>query len=216
MRMPTVDKEAGSSAQTELRRRIVERAGVRFLRHGYSAFAMSALAADLGVSKKTLYVHFASKDVIIRTVIDKFATSIRAEAESILAQAGPTFVEKLRSFAEHMITRLGRFPPAVLSDLQRMAPQLYRHLQRVRRGNIAHIFSRFIEAGHRAGVVRTGISSEFAGEFFVYAMQGMLGGETLQRMNLTTAGAFEGAIRIFFGGLLTPAGQKEYEKSFPH
>lgn len=214
--MVTVDERADSAVGVELRRRIVARAGVRFLRHGYSAFAMSDLAADLGMSKKTLYVYFRGKDAIIRAVLDGFAAGIRAEAEEIIARPGLTFVAKLRSFAAHMMARLGQFRPAVIRDLQLKGPQLYRHLKRVRSGNIAHIFSEYIKEGHQAAAVRTEISPDFAGEFFMHAMQGMLDGETLQRLRRTPAEMFDEGIRIFFGGLLTPAGHKEYEKLFPH
>jgi len=214
--MVTVDERADSLIGMELRRRIVDRAGVRFLRHGYSAFAMSDLAADLGMSKKTLYVHFRGKDAIVRAVIDGFASRIRAEAEEILTRSGLTFVARLRSFAGHMMARLAQFRPAVIRDLQIKGPQLYRHLKQVRSRNIAHIFSEYVKEGRQAGAVRTEISPDFAGEFFMHAMQGMMDGETLHRLRRSPAETFDEGIRIFFGGLLTPAGQKEYETLFPH
>jgi hypothetical protein len=37
----------------------------------------------------------------------------------------------------------------------------------------------------------------------------------LQRLHLGPESVFENSIDLFFGGLLTPAGRKEYEKLFP-
>jgi hypothetical protein len=43
----------------------------------------------------------------------------------------------------------------------------------------------------------------------------MLQPATLQRLGVAPDVALDRALRIFFSGLLTPAGHKEYEKSFP-
>jgi hypothetical protein len=67
-----------------------------------------------------------------------------------------------------------------------------------------------------AGAVRDDISPVFAGEFYIHAIQGMMSADTMQRLRLTPAETFDRALRVFFGGLLTPTGQKEYEKTFPH
>lgn len=213
--MPAV-VDVSVPAKPEVRERILAQSRQHLFSYGYSAFTMDELAAELGMSKKTVYVHFRGKDAIIRAVINEFAAEVRADAEAILAQPRLTFAEKLRSFAEGMMERLGRVRPAVMRDLQRSAPHLHRYLQQVRSENIAYTFGRFIEEGQLAGAVRGEVSPVFAGEFYVHAMQGMMGGETLQRLQLSPAETFDRALRIFFGGLLTPAGHKEYEKLFPH
>lgn len=197
------------------RGQILEQARVQFLRRGYSAFTMDDLAARLGMSKKTLYVHFRSKEAIIRTVIDGFAAEIRRDAERLLADQALDFAEKLRGFSLGLMERLARISPLVLRDLQRSAPALYRHVEQLRGKNIPYIFGRFVEEGQVVGVVRDDVSPVFAGEFYLHAMQGMMLPATLLRLNIRPETAADGALRIFFGGLLTPAGHKQYEKSFP-
>jgi hypothetical protein len=104
----------------------------------------------------------------------------------------------------------------VLRDLRRFAPALHRHVEQLRGKNILYVFGRFVEAGQLAGMVREDVSPVFAGEFYLHAMQGIMQPATLSRLNLPTDVAVDRALRIFFGGLLTTAGHKEYEKSFPH
>lgn len=198
-----------------VRSRILAQARVHLFNHGYTGFTMDALAAELGMSKKTLYVHFRSKDAIIRTAISAFGAGVRAEADTILAQPRLTFCEKLRGFAETMMERLEALRPAIVRDVQRAAPHLYKHMLQVRSENLSHAFGRFIEEGQLAGAVRDDISPVFAGEFYVHAIQGMMSADTMQRLRLTPAETFDRALRVFFGGLLTPTGQKEYEKTFP-
>lgn len=207
--------EENTSTGGEVRERIFHRARARFFACGYSAFTMDDLAGDLGMSKKTLYIHFRSKDTILRAVIDRFAAEVRADAEALLGDRRLTFSEKLRGFAGGMIERLGRVSPAILHDLQRFAPDLHRHIEQVRGKNLPYIFGRFIEEGQTCGAVRDDINPVFASEFYLHAMQGLMNPDSLRRLHIAPEAAFENAIRIFFGGLLTPSGHKEYEKVFP-
>lgn len=200
----------------EARGRILMQARTQFFASGYSAFTMDHLATELGMSKKTLYVHFRSKDAILRAVMDAFAAEVRAEAEALLADPHLAFAEKLRGFAQTLSERLAQVTPTVLRDLQRFAPELHRHVEQLRAKNIPYIFGRFIEDGQIEGAVRDDISPVFAGEYYLHAMQGLMQPPTLQRLKMAPENALEQALRIFFGGLLTPAGQKEYAKLFPH
>jgi AcrR family transcriptional regulator len=204
-----------STSTPDQHARILAQAKVHLLTYGYSAFTMDDLATELGMSKKTLYLHFRSKQAMVRAVIDGFGAEVRAEADALFADRRLTFAEKLRSFAEGMIERLSHLNPKLLRDLQRFAPELHRHIEQMRSRNIPYIFGRLIEEGQRSGMVRTDVSPVFAAEFHLHAMQGMMNPETLRRLHQTPNAAFESAIRLLFSGLLTSAGQKQHEKLFP-
>lgn len=194
--------------------RILRQAREHFFAHGYCSCTMDDLAAELGMSKKTLYVHFSGKDEIMRAVIEQLGREIRADADALLANRQLGFSEKLRGFAEGMVQRLALLNPRTVRDLQRFAPELYQLTVEMRQKNIPYIFGRFIEEGQLAGKVRTDISPVFAVEFFLQAMQGLIQPSTLDRLGLAPRDLLPRAIDLFFGGLLTPAGRKEHEKLF--
>lgn len=206
----TVGVEMGA----EPKERIVAAAREHFFQHGYSAFTMDDLARTLGMSKKTLYVYFDGKDGLLRAMIEEFAGEIRAAADTLLADRGLSFGEKLRGFAGEVMQRLGRVSPAILADVERFAPALQRHIEQLRGKHLPYIFGRFIEEGQKSGAVRGDVSPVFAGEFYLHAMQGLLQPASLQRLRLRPEQAFDAGLGIFFGGLLTPVGQKDYEKLF--
>nr|MBA3354117.1 helix-turn-helix transcriptional regulator [Blastocatellia bacterium] len=67
---PTSARRGSSST----RRRVLEAARGHFFHHGFRNVTMDDLAAELGVSKKTLYAHFPGKDALLEAVLnDKFA-----------------------------------------------------------------------------------------------------------------------------------------------
>jgi AcrR family transcriptional regulator len=194
--------------------RIVRQAREHLFAHGYCQCTMDDLAVELGMSKKTLYVHFPSKDAIVRAVLEQLGAEVRAEADALFANRQLGFAEKLRGFAESMFERLSRLNPRTERELQRFAPHLHAQLVEIRQRNIPYIFGRFIEEGQLAGKVRTDVNTAFAVEFFLQAMQGMLRSGAFERHHLAPRDVVPRAIDLFFGGLLTPAGRKEHEKLF--
>ena len=59
------------------------------LAYGFNALTMDDLARELGMSKKTLYVHFPSKDALYHAVLDEELTGFHLNALQILSQEGP-------------------------------------------------------------------------------------------------------------------------------
>jgi AcrR family transcriptional regulator len=195
--------------------RILAAARQQLFAYGYSAFTMDDLARDLGMSKKTLYVHFPSKDAIVERIIDGFSSEVLAMADAIFADRELGFIEKLRRFTTSMVERFGRLHPHMLRDLERSAPHIYRHIEDVRYRNIPHVFGQLLRQGQAAGRVRADLDPAFAIEFWRPAIQGLMHPQTLERLKLRPDEAFTQAINLFFGGLLTPVGHKEYEKLPP-
>lgn len=213
---PTVPPPADSAPATEeQRRRIVRQARPRLFRDGYGALTMDDLAAELGMSKKTLYVHFPSKRDLCRAVIDDVGEEIRADAETLLRDPRLTFLEKLHGFAQGMGERFSRVSPDALADVARLAPDIHRHIEQLRAKNIPYVFGRFIEEGQLAGMVRDDVNPAFAAEFHRHAMQGLMQPAAMRRLGLTPTETIDRAIRLLFGGLLTSAGLKDYEHHFP-
>lgn len=197
------------------RQRILRQARGEFFAHGYSSFTMDALAAELGMSKKTLYVHFAGKDEIVAAIIDDLAADIRADADALSRNPELNLAEKLRAFVEGMMRRMASLTPRTVRDLQRFAPKLYGKVEEVRGKTLPYVFGRFLEDGQRAGMVRTNVPAEFALEFFLHAIQGMMQPATFDRLRMAPGEVLPAAIDLFFGGLLTSTGRKQYEKLFP-
>jgi len=195
--------------------RILRQARAHFFAHGYCQCTMDELAAELGMSKKTLYVHFTGKEALMRAVIEDLGREIRDSADALFANRRLNFTEKVRGFAEGMIQRLGRLNPRTMRDLQRFAPELHELLAEMREKNIPYVFGRFIEEGQRTGMVRTDLDTAFAVQFFLQAMHGLIQPAAMERLHLTPREILPRAIDLFFGGLLTPAGRKEHEKPLP-
>ncbi len=200
------------SAAPAPRARILDAARTILFSYGYPALTMDALAGELGMSKKTLYVHFRSKDAIAGAIIDELGRSIRERMDALLADRRLTFTHKLAGLIEVVGSTIARASPGLLHNLQRSAPQLYQRIDDVRSRNVPHVFGRLIRAGQAEGMVRADIDADFAVTFWLQAIRGLLQPAVLETTQLTPRQALEKAVRLSFGGLLTAAGHHDYEK----
>ena len=63
--------------------------------------------------------------------------------------------------------------------------------------------------------MRADLDPDFAAQFWLQAIRGLVHPDTLATTHLTPRQTLEKALELFTGGLLTPAGRKDYEKLFP-
>ncbi len=213
--MPATLSTLASPPEESATARILATAGRHLFTYGYNALTMDDLAHELGMSKKTLYLHFPGKDAIIGTIIDGIGRTIRAEMEAVLNDPGLSFVQKLRAVIDVVAPRLAQTSPAMLRELQRYAPRIHRKIDELRQKNIPYVFGRLLRQGQAARMVRADLDPDFAVEFWRPAIQALMHPDTLERLQLSPDEIFRRAINLFFGGILTPAGRKDYEKHLP-
>lgn len=197
---------------TEPAGRILHAAHQRLFSLGYQALTMDELAHELGMSKKTLYVHFSGKDAIIERIIDMMGRTLRTELDRVLDDPDLTFTQKVHGIVGTAGATLAKASPTTLRDLQRFAPRLYQKIEDLRQKIIPLVFGKLIRMGISDGMVRPDIDPAFATEFWLHAIRGLVQPSALDRMQLTVPQTLAGALDIFFAGLLTPAGRKNYEK----
>lgn len=81
------------------RRSVIEAGISEFSRRGYEGTSMDHIAAVSGVSKRTVYNHFASKDVLFREIIGEFAAEMAGLKQIGYRPDLPLF-DQLNQFAE--------------------------------------------------------------------------------------------------------------------
>lgn len=203
--------QAPIASVSELAQRILEAARDRIFRSGLRALTMDDLARDLGVSKKTLYVHFPSKEAIAEQIVDFIGRTMRARFDAIFDNTKLSFSEKMCAISEHIGSTLAKINPAMLRDFQQQAPALFKKIDELRQKNIPYVFGRLLREGQAAGLVRAEVDVTFASEFWLQAMRGLMHPDTLERTQLSPRQTLDKAIGVFLGGVLSPAGRKDYE-----
>lgn len=182
--------------------RILEKAREMLLREGYGALTMDALSKALGMSKKTLYVNFPSKDVMVSAIFAITGATIRRHVAEILAGTGG-FIDKLDATLRFIGTHFGSLSPQFLADLQHYAPQLSDQIDAVMATDIAQELAPILELGRQEGLVNDDEDVSFLVEYWLLVADGLHDPVRLERLSTNAELAFNRAIHLFLGGILT-------------
>lgn len=193
--------------------RILRTARELFLARTFSGLTMDALAHELGMSKRTLYSHFSSKDALFAAIIEATGAAIRREVDAALGDASHGFTHKLRAVLQIVGRQFSLLSPEFVRDLQRFSPACYQRLRDMRERNIPLIFGRLFRIGIAEGTMRDDLAVDFLVEFWLQAMHGMQQPAALERTGLTPRVTFEKGLDLFFLGVLTPAGEADYRRT---
>src|SRR4051794_30107611 len=88
-----------ASQKPDMKARILETADKLFYLRGIRAVGVDTIAAEIGISKRTLYNHFPSKDDLIAAYLTRRFHQIPASGKPPLAQILDTFDWLERRFA---------------------------------------------------------------------------------------------------------------------
>ena len=187
--------------------RIIATARELLLRDGYSGLTMDQLAFALGMSKKTIYIHFPSKDAIVSAIIAATGATIRRQVQAAMSK-GDAFPVKFEAVLGIIGAQFGPLGPNFLDDLHRHAPALAREIDTLKENNIPIVFNLLLREGIAEGMVRPDTDIPFVTAYWIQIIKGVHDPAVLAQTGLTPRAAFDKSIELFFRGLLTDKGRK--------
>jgi AcrR family transcriptional regulator len=186
----------------------VAAARAHFFNHGFRSVTMDDLAAELGISKKTLYAHFASKSALLEAVLtDKFA-SVSATLERITSGQPHDFPAALHQLLAGMHEELDEIKPPFVRDMRLKAPHVFKMVERRRADLIQRHFGKLFVEGQRAGMVRKDVPVKLMIEILLGAVQAIMNPQKIQELGLQPKSGFAGIIKVILEGAITRKGPK--------
>jgi len=99
------------NSEQEIKDRILHTAYEKFQQYGFSKVTMEEIAADLGISKKTLYKYFSNKEHVLRELLDNFKCDFELYVENLFKDDSIEFIEKLKNLSEAIILSIDKYTP---------------------------------------------------------------------------------------------------------
>src|SRR5574342_617402 len=90
-------KSMETTTEQEPKERIINHAEERFLSSGFNKVTLDELSSELGISKKTMYKFFPSKDDLLKTIIRAMERRVERNVINIVESEKP-IVQKLAEF----------------------------------------------------------------------------------------------------------------------
>ncbi|TAK58062.1 MAG: TetR/AcrR family transcriptional regulator [Bacteroidetes bacterium] len=185
------------------RQRILEVAQEHFLRLGFSKVTMEEIATQLGISKKTLYVYFPSKEELLSEVMTTMQNGISTTIDAILNETSLDFVEKVRRMMVHGGMFHSKFSSHFWVDMQKNCPTVWRGCDDFRIMRMRANTLKIVNEGMESGFFRKDINPQIAVLIYTAAIQQLMTPEMLSQLPVTMQELFETIIKIVFEGILT-------------
>ncbi len=188
-----------------MRKRIMIGA-VEEIREKGTKFTMSDLALRLGVSKRSLYEYFVSKEVLVYSIVEAMLADIQKQRLAVIADESLNYQEKLQKILTvrpllfpimegHTIVEMKRFlhvQSGQLEDLERMLSRSW------------IIVEEFLKLGIEAGQLRS-IYIPIIEKMLVGTMNEIVDYRFLADNNVSLCQAKECVVDIVIHGLIPPA-----------
>ena len=147
-----------------MKEKIIKTALEHFIQYGFKTFTMDDLAKELGISKKTLYEHFATKNILVEACLDSFIDTMKAFD---FTQGEGSIIERI--FASNVkIQQMYKITNArPLWELQKHFPELYERLDAFLLDRNFEWIDYILEQGRKEGIFHKYINDKFYKAFYV-------------------------------------------------
>jgi AcrR family transcriptional regulator len=181
----------------------VAAARAHFFSHGFRSVTMDDLAEELGISKKTLYLHFPGKIALLEAVLaDKF-TGVEAKLHEITRAHPRNFSVALHDLLAGTQSELDEIKPPFVRDMRRKAPHVFKVVERRRAALIERFFGKLFVEGQRAGMVRKDIPVRLIIEILLAVVQAIMNPPKMEELGMMPKEGFAGILKVVLEGALT-------------
>ena len=155
-----------------MKKKIVDQSIQLFLQYGYKSVTMDDIAKHMGVSKKTIYVHFPTKDELVEQSAVNHLDGIIKKINVISKQSKDPIIE-LYQIKKEALNHLSSEKNSPQYQLQKYYPSLYSKLKEKEFSALSGLFSNSIQEGFQTGIFRKDIDVDFVVRIFFNGIRGI-------------------------------------------
>lgn len=193
--------------ETEIKHRIRSKAHELFIRYGIRSVSMDDIAAQLGMSKKTLYLYFSDKDELVDAAVDIQITQGQQDCMNCFGKA-QNAVEEILLMMENIVEQFRTMNPTILYDLEKFHYNAYKKFLKHKSEFLLEVIRRNIERGIKEELFRSEINTDILSKFRLESMLIAFNMEIFPLRKYNLAFVTKEIIEHYLFGLATIKGHK--------
>ncbi|HNW44419.1 MAG TPA: helix-turn-helix domain-containing protein [Elusimicrobiales bacterium] len=205
-------RRAAAPADPALTAQIVAAAHDLFAGYGFQRVKMDDVAGKLGISKKTLYLHFRSKEVLFEAAINTTLAGWKDRYAAIKADRSRNCIGKLRevtTFISHCYSLMSR---PLAEDVARFAPRAWAGIEELRRDIVFTALAGLLDQGVREGLFEKDVNRELGLVLYYEFSRNVLTPDFIARYPYSATQVNDAMTRMFFDRLLTARGRAQLKE----
>lgn len=191
--------------------RILVKSNELFNRYGIRSVSMDDIAAQLGMSKKTLYQYYTDKDELVNAVFD-IILSVNKNNCTECTKKGENAIDEVFLSFDIMEEMLKSMNPSVLFDMQKYHPSAYRKFDDFKNGFLYRIIKANLERGIKEELYREEIDTDILSRYRLHTVLLSFNPDVFPSNKTSLVHIEQQLIECFLYGLATPKGYKLIQK----
>lgn len=191
---------------------ILERSSEVFFKFGLNKISMDELADQIGISKKTIYNNFGSKENLLEAIIFSSMEKVLENITNLFTSTEKTLVEKIYFAIKHVYTQYTNFEVPTRLD-PNAARIIYSPECLFLTDQIQDSVRQLALEGKELGIIKKHIDIDMVPFVFLNSIRGLATWRKPEEAQFTKLDVMKVSIEIILDGILTPSAMKEYLNS---
>jgi len=195
----------------EAKERILVKADELFHRYGIRSVSMDDIAAQLGMSKKTLYQFYTDKEELVREVVIAILNKHKEQCDADHRISENPIHECFLAF-DRMQEMFSKMNPIIIFDLEKYHPSVYKIFHEHKYTFLYQVVRSNLEKGIEQGIYREDIDVDVITRFRIESTMLPFNSEMFPNNRTHLMHIEQQLLFHFLYGIVTPKGQKSIEK----
>ncbi len=178
-----------------------------FMQYGIRSVSMDDIASNLGMSKKTIYLHFVDKDALVKEVIVSILEANKCHCHADVL-ASKNAVHEIFLAIDFMMEMFSKMNPAIIFEMRKYHPEAFTQYLAFKNEYIYSIIETNILRGIAEGLYRDDLKVEVIARFRVASMMLSFNPEFHSTVKYDISTIEEELIVYFLFGMVSPKGYK--------
>ena len=182
-----------------------------FFRFGIKSITMDDVAAELGISKKTLYQLVESKDDLVLKVMANYVSREKTQCVSFSAQA-PNAIEEILLVVDCNAQEMSQMKTNIVNDLQKYHREAWNMLQKYHHDFVFKIIRDNIIRGRNEGLYREDFDMDIISKLHLAGGFSLFDEQIFPNAYSTRDKLFKEFMMHYLYGIVSPKGQTYLKK----
>ena len=191
--------------------KIIEQTEEKFFRNGFYKTTMDEVAADLRMSKKTIYKFFPSKDDLIMAIAKHFMNRMKNKIIPAL-NSNKNAIEKLEELISILAKGSEKISTKRMEEIKRHYPGLCTEIDRFRTEMMFGNITKVIDQGKKEGLF-IDYPTNIIMNILVASVRNIVNPDFILNNNFSIIEAARYAFKIIIGGIVTEKGKKIFNQT---
>ncbi len=194
-----------------MKEQIIDTACEMFLQLGFKSVTMDDLAERMGISKKTIYLHFKNKTELIHectcSLFDKISQGI-----DCINEQGLNPIEELYEIKKFALTHLKDEKSSPQYQLRKYYPRIFESLNDKKFAMMKECVLENINRGMAMGIYRSNLDAGFVARIYFAGVTSLNNEDLFPKSDFPMPGLMDHYLEYHLRGIVTPDGRKVLNK----